>query len=156
MLFTRVGLSFTLALPIAVITIAVVGYAKVMNKIDDLEQHNKLAKDFERLKSGLILEESLKEWRKRKVSDRLFKGLDIDFPCKANCPFELMKALSRKLEENILEIGILPTELMHPKLLYKLILSSCITETPAKNTTMVQLESLSISQTISTKSDQRK
>lgn len=76
---------------------------KINSVIESLEtlaeKHNKLARDFERLKRGLIqmmviisevssklsatglqLEESLREWTQGRVSESLFKALDIKFP----------------------------------------------------------------------------
>jgi hypothetical protein len=91
-----------------------------------IEQHNKLARDFEGFylditkmitfsteignqltTVGQLLEESLHSWRHGKVSEKLFKALQLGEPCNGTCPYELLTAMSWSMNKELLEIGIL-------------------------------------------------
>lgn len=67
--------------------------------------------------TGLLLEESLREWKQGKVSESLFRALDMKFPCNSTCPYGLLKALSWKLHEDNLEIGILSYQIDESKMI---------------------------------------
>jgi hypothetical protein len=51
--------------------------------------------------TGLLLEESLQDWKKGKVSKNLFRA------CNSSCPYELMSALSWIQNDDEIEIGVL-------------------------------------------------
>jgi uncharacterized membrane-anchored protein YhcB (DUF1043 family) len=100
---------------------------KIIKTIDTMiEKHNNLGKELRTLETNMframiltseisskistseaLLEESLRSWKTGKVNEKLFRALDIEFPCNTSCPYELMTALSWTQVKDELEIGIL-------------------------------------------------
>lgn len=91
-----------------------------------IERHNILAQDVNIMRTNLanmiiftteisnklshaghLLDESLNEWKEGRVSETLFRALEIQSPCNGTCSFDQMMAINWKQTNNSLEIGIL-------------------------------------------------